>query len=284
MLTPDRELTQAVLYCFAYCARRWEIQVHWLTVMSNHYHCAVTDKAGQRVQFTHELHQLLARCVKGFHADRGIGIEGPVWDAGEQTGRLLLSSREGLVASAAYCLANPVAAGLVRTLKEWPGFVSRPEDTLGYVIPVNRPKWLSARYPRTVRLDFRAPSQFVDSPHAFVQDVKASLRAAIQAKREEFAATGERFGTAEQVIARRPSERPSAPKARAKPTFRAVTRQAVRQARRVLRAWHVAYRKAYERFKLGERGVEWPPGTWMAGQYYGARVALPGDWYAAWAR
>jgi hypothetical protein len=117
-----------------------------------------------------------------------------------------------------------------------------------------------------------------------VQDVKASLRAAIQAKREEFAATGERFGTAEQVIARRPSERPSAPKARAKPTFRAVTRQAVRQARRVLRAWHVAYRKAYERFKLGERGVEWPPGTWMAGQYYGARVALPGDWYAAWAR
>jgi REP element-mobilizing transposase RayT len=282
LLTPDHELTQALLYCFAACAERWNIKIHAIALMLNHYHSNITDLDGNRVEFTRDLHQMMARCVKAFHAKHGLDVDDAVWDASEQTGRLMLDSSEGRIASIVYCLANPISAGLVRRSHEWPSFLSRPRDMLGRSISLKRPACLGGTLPQVMALEFCVPPQHVATACAFVHDVETHLKGRIRQKRLEMETAGRSFGRREQVLAMKPTDTPKTAKkvSFTQPAFRAVTREAVRQARERLRDWRKAYREAYERFRDGDHDVVWPPGTWKASRYYGAKVAPDSDWFA----
>ena len=113
LLRPDREVIDAILYCFGYCAELRGMVLHQLTLMHNHYHCVATDPFGLRVDFIKDSHEMIARCIKALRGHDGKPMEGTVWEPSEQTGRLMLVSEGALVEACAYAIANPVAAGLV---------------------------------------------------------------------------------------------------------------------------------------------------------------------------
>jgi len=59
----------------------------------------------------------------------GEAPEAPVVEA-EQTGRVMLVSKNAFIEACAYSIANPVAAGLVHDVSEWTSFVSSASDML----------------------------------------------------------------------------------------------------------------------------------------------------------
>ncbi len=97
LLHADREVVEAILYCFGYCAKERGMVIHQLTLMHNHYHCVATDPRGMRVDFIKEAHELIARCIKHLRGQDGKPMEGTVWEPSEQTGRVMLVSEEAFI-------------------------------------------------------------------------------------------------------------------------------------------------------------------------------------------
>ncbi len=66
-LAPSALINQIILYCLAYAARVFGMQVHAVCAMSNHWHVIVTDPHGYVSDFMHRAHFLVAsaptRCV-----------------------------------------------------------------------------------------------------------------------------------------------------------------------------------------------------------------------------
>ena len=80
---------------------------------------------------------------------------------------------------------------------------------------------------------------------------------------------------ARAVLRQRPYARPAKnnPSGTRNPTFAAVTAEAWRAAVAKLRSFRQWYRRAYERYRSGDRQVEFPPGTWALVRYGPARAA-----------
>lgn len=281
LLRPDREVVEAVLYSVAYSADRWGILVHWILLMMDHYHDGVTDTRGTRVEFITEAHGLIARCIKSMRGQDGTPMEGEVWAASEQTGRVLLVSEEGAIDACAYALANPVTAGLVHNLGDWPSFASRPRDMLeNRAITIKRPACLPEQYPATVTLRFCVPPAFSDHAEAFVQATEERLKEKLRIGRKAASEARRRYKTRAELLSVSPFD---APKTRKRkngiiPALRAADRAVMQESKRRLVAWRRAYRAAFEAFRVGKRKVEWPAGTWFYAKYAGVRVAPLGTW------
>lgn len=283
LLRPDRELIDACLYCFGYSAGRWGILIHWLTLMMDHYHDGITDTKGTRVEFITELHGLIARCVKEMRGQDGKPMEGEVWAANEQTGRVIVASEVGVIEACAYALANPVTAGLVHNLSEWPSFVSRPRDMLeNRAIRIRRPACLSDHYPEFVTLRFCVPPAFADHAESFVRAVEERLKDKLRDARKAVNEDKGRYKTRAELLSVSPFDAPKTKKRKNTiiPTLRAATRSVINAAKKQLVAWRRAYRAAFEAFRSGKRKVEWPAGTWFYAKYAGVRVAPIGTWAA----
>jgi hypothetical protein len=84
-------------------------------VLSNHVHLVVTDRQSRLPTFSRFLGGLVARAVNAW-----LGRWESFWAPGSCSAVKLVSPGD-IVAKTAYVLANPVAAGLVRSGCEWPG-------------------------------------------------------------------------------------------------------------------------------------------------------------------
>ena len=74
--TPSPALVRDFKYVIACAAQAFDIEIHALVFMSNHYHIWLTDPAGTLPRFMHTLNRNLAHVVKAHHPD----IEGEVFD------------------------------------------------------------------------------------------------------------------------------------------------------------------------------------------------------------
>ena len=257
--------------------------MHWLLLMMDHYHDGITDTRGTRVEFITELHGLVARCVKAMRGEDGKPMEGEVWAASEQTGRVLMVAEQGVIEACAYALANPVTAGLVHNLSDWPSFASRPRDMIeNRAITVRRPTCLPDHYPETVTLRFCVPPAFADHAHAFVQATEERLKDKLRIARKAVTEAKRRYKTRAELLSISPFDAPKTKKRKNAiiPALRAGNRDAMRAAKKQLIAWRHAYRTAFEAFRRGKRKVEWPAGTWFYAKYAGVRVAPLGTWAA----
>ena len=61
------------------------------------------------------------------------------WERGSY-GAVALLDEDAVHSKTVYTLNNPVATGLVRYSKDWPGLVTRPDARVRAPIPVDRPK------------------------------------------------------------------------------------------------------------------------------------------------
>lgn len=121
LLKPSTLATNTFGYLLAVAAGRHRILVHAAAVLSNHYHLVVTDPYAELPAFLQYLDSLVARAMNASY-----GRWEAFWAPGSFSG-VALAAREDVVEKCAYTLANPVAAGLVSSGREWPGLWSPPE-------------------------------------------------------------------------------------------------------------------------------------------------------------
>jgi hypothetical protein len=243
--------------------------------MANHTHETLTDVVGQRVEFTMELHALIARCIKALRADDGAPMEGTVWEPSEQTGRVMIVSAEAFIEACAYAITNPIEAG-ARSLSDWPGFVSNAKDMVqSRAITLRRPDCLPDRYPEVATLRFCMPPMLRGREREIQEAIDRRVDELTRDARREVLERGGRFKTREELMSMSPFDSPSTPRKKKsiKPALRAANSAVMRAAKKALRDWRHAYRVAFEAFRDGNHRVEWPAGTWFYAKYAAARVA-----------
>jgi REP element-mobilizing transposase RayT len=202
LLRPSKSTNEIFLYLLAVAARRFDIQVHAYCVLSNHFHLIVTDPHARLPAFHQFLDALVARAVNA-----SLGRWESFW-APNSYSAVALVSPEDVLDKAAYVLANPVAAGLVHSGRQWPGLWSAPEWIGGEALEVRRPKHFfdpQGPLPEQVSLQLEAPPGF-----ASAAEFRERLSAAL-APREAEAVRSARGGLAgvKRVLSQKPTGRPA---------------------------------------------------------------------------
>ncbi|AUX21293.1 transposase [Sorangium cellulosum] len=275
LFRPDAAINQLMVYVLAVSARRYGVEVHAFCMMSTHLHLVVTDVHGVLPRFLQFFHRIVALGTKVLRK-----WEGPVWDH-EATSVVRLLTQAAVVEKIAYVLANPVAAGLVRHAREWPG-AKADVDEIGrgmlhaarpsvYLDPTN-PQWVEeATLPLAL-----PPAIEQDNAEGFRHQVAAELERQEREAHAQVERQGLGFLGAEQASKVSPYERATSFEGlrERNPTF-AVGRDqgdAWRNAAAAVRAFRASYRAALERWRAGVRSALFPAGTWWMYMFHGASV------------
>jgi putative transposase len=185
-----------------------------------------------------------------------------------------LVSPDDVVAKAAYVLANPVAAGLVRSGRLWPGLWSAPEWIGGEALEVRRPKHFfdpKGSLPDKVSLQLETPPGF-----ASADDFRNQLSAAFadleaRAVRE---ARAEFLGVA-RVLAQKPTARPAPGEPRRGLSPRVAARDKWKRIEALGRLVEFlrSYRSAWASRKAGRADATFPCGTYLLRVAHGVPCA-----------
>jgi hypothetical protein len=101
-------------------ANKTGVLLHAVCVISNHWHGVVTDPFARLPEFLEHFHRLLAKA-------QNASLDRCRWEnlwSSDKTSVVLLVSDEDVLEKMAYVIANPTAAGLVRSPCDWPGVIT----------------------------------------------------------------------------------------------------------------------------------------------------------------
>jgi REP element-mobilizing transposase RayT len=256
------------LFLLAVAARRFGIQVHAFCVLSNHFHLVVTDPDARLPAFHQFLDALVARAINA-----ALGRWEAFWAPNSYSAVTLVSPAD-IVDKTAYVLANPVAAGLVRHGRLWPGVWSDPERIGAGPIEVDRPSHFFASkgaLPEKLGLELTAPPGF-ESAADFRDRVIAAL-----AEREEQAGRSMRraFLGIARVLTQKPTARPAPtePRRNLNPRIAARNRWKRIEALGRVAEFLRSYRLAWAARRAGRADVVFPAGTYLLRVAHGVPCA-----------
>lgn len=261
-LRPCNEVNEAFVYCFAVAAQRYELDVYWLSVMSNHYHPGGRDNLGKYPKFFRYFHSLVARCLN-VHLGRWENL----W-ATEQSGALHLGDADAIFDKMIYALTNPVKDHLVDTVFNWPGFNSLRYQLQDKPVVVKRPKWFfdpKGNMPEQVQLRFKRPPEFAHLSH---EQWKAKILAAVTEEQRKAAQqrqkTGGHIVGRKAILRQSPYSCPNSCTQRRGLRPRVATKSKWRRIEllQANKAFANSYREAFERRRLGEHDVVFPSGSY----------------------
>jgi putative transposase len=270
-LKPTRGTREIFLYVLAVAARRYNVLVHVVCVLSNHCHLIVTDVEGNLPAFMQYLDSIVARAVNA-----SLGRFEGFWATDGSYSAVEPVAPEDLIAKAAYVLANPVAAGLVRSGAEWPGLRTAPEQ-LGTTLVATRPKLFfdpKGFMPEKVELELTVPPGFA-SADEFRSRLSAEVAALEEKHRREVAASGRRFLGVARVLAQdaRANPPPGEPRFGLKPRIAARDKWRRLEALSRLRSFVREHREAWLAWRAGARDVVFPAGTYLLRLMHGVQCA-----------
>ncbi len=263
-------LTNAIfLYVLALAAKRYAVRVHAFCVLSNHFHLVVTDTTAQLPAFEQYLDALVARAVNAL-----LGRWESFWAPGSYSA-VALQTPADVVRKIAYTLANPVAAGLVRTGRDWPGLWSAPEAIGGPAMAVRRPEkfFRAGGYlAEAVALELCIPPGF-DSADAFRVALEPALASLEDEAIRDHGSRGVGFLGAARVRAQRPWARPASGPPRRQMSPRIASHDKWKRIEALCRLGEFvsAYREALARFCAGCRDACFPCGTYLLRVRHGVR-------------
>ncbi len=271
LLKPSRTTNEIVLYLLAVAANRFGIVVHAFCVLSNHLHLVITDPDARLPAFHQFLDALIARALNA-----SLGRAESFW-APNSYSAVTLVAPDDIVDKAAYVLANPVAAGLVRSGRLWPGLWSAPESIGGSALRVSRPKRFfdeKGSLPAQASLQLTPPPGF-GSADEFVRRLTAALgdheaRAARDAR-------GEFLGVA-RVLAQKPAARPASVESQRGLNPRIAARDKWKRIEALGRLVEFlrAYRDAWTARRSGRSDALFPCGTYLLRVAHGVPCAACG--------
>jgi REP element-mobilizing transposase RayT len=256
LLRPSAETNGIFLYVLALAACRFGVQVHAFCVLSNHFHLVVTDPEARLPAFEQYLDALVARAVNA-----SLGRWESFWAPPSYSAVVLTTPRD-ILEKAAYVLANPVAAGLVKHGSEWPGAWSDPDLIGGDCIAVPRPTTFFRKdgyLPERAQLALQTPPGF-----ASAEDFRQQLAAAVEQLEALHASNGRAFLGPARVRAQSPwaSPEPGEPRRRLSPRVGGRDKWKRIEALTRLTTFVAAYREACRAWSAGVRDVLFPAGTY----------------------
>lgn len=255
-------------------AHRFGLQIHAFCVMSNHVHLVVTDPEARLPAFVQYLGSLAARSLNAI-----LGRWESFWAPGSYSAVALVTPRD-VVEKVAYVLANPVAAGLVRRGRDWPGLWSAPERIGACPLAFDRPGRFfrtAGRMPARASLPLAVPPSFA-SAEAFHRALGKALARAEAVAVSSRASTGLGFLGADRVVAQRPTARATVGEPRRGIAPRVACRDKWKRIEVLARlaAFLRDYRRAWSAWKRRAKGVVFPAGTYLVRVTYGVPCARPG--------
>jgi putative transposase len=263
LLRPSKTTTERVGYLIAVAAERFHIEVHACCVMSNHLHLVVTDPEARLPAFNQFLDSLVARSMNA-----SLGQWEYFW-APPSYSAVALQGPSAIVDKVAYVLANPVAAGLVRRGRMWPGLWSAPAQMGAEPIEFSRPTSFFRRkgataLPERASLRLVLPPGF-DSPAAFRRAVSDALLLREEAAAVDLQAHHRGFLGVRAVLAQRPFGKPPRPEPRRGLNPRIASKQPTQrvQALAHLVDFLRAYRRAFSAWRNHATNVLFPAGTYL---------------------
>jgi putative transposase len=270
LLKPSTISGEVFLYLLALAARRYGVEVHAYCVLSNHYHLVVTDPLAQLPAFQQYLASLLARALNAW-----LGRDEDFWGPGSFSAVALVAPRD-IVDKVAYTLANPVAAGLVKSARRWPGPWSSP-DTVGRgELQVHRPTHFfdpRGGLPESLPLRLTTPPGFNSA-----EDFREQLATALAEREAEAVRSVSSFLGVARVLAQQATARPRnresrgrlSPRVAAKDTWKRI------EALGRLVSFLSSYRCALSAWREGKRAALFPPGTYQMRVMHGVACAGAG--------
>ncbi len=272
LLRPSRETNAIFLYVLAVAAQRFGIRLHAFCVLSNHFHLVLTDPDARLPAFHQYLDALVARAVNAM-----LGRWETFW-APSSYSAVALATPNDVVSKAAYVLANPAAAGLVRRGREWPGAWSAPELIGSAAVQVRRPSGFfrtSGTMPETIELELSPPPGFDG------RDFRARLVDALERleneARQQVRAGGRATLGAANVLAQRTSGHPArlATRRQLNPRIAARDKWKRIEALSRLAEFLARYREAWRERRAGRTGFLFPAGTYQLRIAHGVPCAAP---------
>jgi hypothetical protein len=194
----------------------------------------------------------------------------------EQLQRGTLVSTSDIVDKVAYTLANPVAAGLVRTGRIWPGAWSDPDRIGAEPEEVKRPDHFFSKkhnsLPETALLELSPPPGF--TAEEFRGLVNAALEERERAAVHKFKG---KFRGVDHVLKQDPLARPASLEPRRGLSPRVAAKDKWKRIEELAR--HVefvrSYRAALARWRAREPDVVFPAGTYLKRVFCGVPGAAP---------
>ena len=274
LLRPSQVTNDVFRYLLAVAASRFGVRVHAYCVLSNHFHLVVTDPGACLPAFEQYLDSLVARALNA-----SLGRWESFW-APSSYSAVALHSPEDIVEKAAYVLSNPVAAGLVRSGRDWPGLWSAPEQIETGAIQARRPAGFfrqGGSMPETAELELTCPPGF-DSPADYRDRLLAATAASEERAAAALASEGRGFIGLRGVLVQRPTRRPQPgePRRELRPRVAGRDKWKRVEALRRLLDFLRAYREAWVGLRGGAHDALFPAGTYWLRVAYGVRCAAPG--------
>jgi hypothetical protein len=241
--------------------------------MSNHYHLVITDPDARLPAFMQYLNSLVARA-----SNAALGHFESFWAGGSSYSAVTPLDPGDVIAKCAYVLANPVAAGLVRTGAEWPGVRSSPTQIGGPPLVARRPRDFfrdDGDMPESTELELMPPSGV--SSTEFRERLAAELDAVEEQHRRRIDREGRRFLGVARVLRQDPRSSPTSTEVR----FGLNPRVAARDERRridelfKLKEFQRQYRAAWRSRRAGILDVLFPVGTYLLRVLHGVQCAAP---------
>lgn len=275
LLRPSRVTNQNVRYCLALAAERTGVLLHAVCVMSNHWHGVLTDPEARLPEFTECFHKLLAKAQNAL-LDRWENL----WSS-DKTSLVLLTSEQDVLEKMAYTLANPTAAGLVKSPEEWPGVIS---GRFGEESCVEMPDAFfddDGELPESAELQMVRPQIFGALTDAeLYARLRDEISARVRAARDAVAQSGRSFLGRESVLRQSVEASPKTEAPRRNPSPRVSGRSSADRVAAIRRMCEFfrAYRAAWMEWRQGNRDARFPAGTYALRIYACVKCAdaVPG--------
>lgn len=267
LLRPSKTTNEVFLFLLAVAARRYEIQVHAFCVLSNHFHMVLTDPFARLPAFHQYLDGLVARALNA-----AVGHWEAFW-APNSYSAVPLESPDDVIDKAAYVLANPAAAGLVRSGRMWPGLWSDPQRVGGAAYEVARPReFFDPEGP----MPEKAPLQLTPPPGFTAEEFRERLETQLAAREAQAARDHEgRFLGAARVLAQNPWGRPRSAEPRRGLNPRVAARDRWKRIEALARLGEFvsSYRAAWIERREGDARAVFPCGTYLLRVLHGVPCA-----------
>ncbi|MEM7263144.1 MAG: hypothetical protein AAF488_14230, partial [Planctomycetota bacterium] len=253
-------------------AKQYGIKLHSFCFMSNHFHLVVTDHRGTLPAF---MRDFLTNTSKALQV--ALKVDSPIW-SGKRYSAVRLLDLDAAKRKVAYTVLNPTYAELTRP-KEWPGVTSAIYAS-GQTVTVRRPDfYFSKRYcPDTVELTIDPISpEFGLSSRSDIRSCDAAIAKlvsnAVRRVSAEATREGRTFAGAERVrrtpVTRRGKRKVGERNPRFATRNEILLQEAIADWKQFKRDHFVAATK----FRLGEREVLFPYGTYGYKELFGVPTA-----------
>ena len=129
---PTEQVTQTLMFVLAYTCSKFDVSVHEVVYMSNHFHLLMTAHTKCIPDFMEQLNSLGSRALNALRGTSGTNYE---------KGYGLVEPQDGakMLEHAVYTLTNPCASDLVTTAQKWKG-VTTAGLRYGQEIVVDKPR------------------------------------------------------------------------------------------------------------------------------------------------